>query len=400
MNSASAAVAGVPQQKTESITDLIRLYQNHKPDFTLQFVNPANNPQKARQLDIHPAGEIVIEYADRYEKLRMVNEKTLSNALLKLTTPQNKWIVFLEGHGERSPHKPGNQDIQLFTNNLEQAGIHIQTLNLDENPVIPNNTGILVIASPKFDFSLNESGLILDYLDNGGNLLWLIEPGSINSPPINLEAISQYLNIRFLPGTIISSVSPKLGIKNPAIIVIQEYTDHQIHKNQHQGTLLPFALALQPVSNQNKSQWGFETLLVTDKNSWTETGPLESPPLRYNPDTNEVAGPLTTGIAITRTVTNNLNKTNIQQRIAIIGDGDFLSNAFLANGGNQHLGNSLVHWLAHHDAFIDIQPQAALDIDLSLSDSMITLYAFVFPFVLPFVFFATGFLIRYYRRKA
>ncbi|MCK5092228.1 MAG: Gldg family protein, partial [Gammaproteobacteria bacterium] len=98
----------------QQIRDQVQLYTNHKSDLTLHFVDPKKDPQQVRQLDIHPAGEIVVEYDGRLEKLRTVDEKNLSNALLRLTSPHNKWLVFLDGRGERSPHKPGNQDLALF----------------------------------------------------------------------------------------------------------------------------------------------------------------------------------------------------------------------------------------------------------------------------------------------
>ncbi|MCK4951282.1 MAG: GldG family protein [Gammaproteobacteria bacterium] len=384
----------------QQIRDQVQLYTNHKSDLTLHFVDPKKDPQQVRQLDIHPAGEIVVEYDGRLEKLRTVDEKNLSNALLRLTSPHNKWLVFLDGHGERSPHKPGNQDLALFANYLKQSGLQVQSLNLSVNPVIPDNTGILVIASPKFDLSLNETGLILDYLDKGRNLLWLVEPGTESKATIELEALRNYLGVRFLPGTIISASTPKLGIKNPAMVIVQQYSGHSILNNLRQGTLFPFTMALkadqQAAAQENR--WDIENLLETDRQSWTETGILTTPPLQFNQNTDEVAGPLTIGLSLTRTApSSDIEK---QQRIVVIGDGDFLSNAYLANGGNQFLGNSIIHWLGNQDSFIQIQPINRPDLDLVLSDSMIMLYTFVFPFALPVIFFAAGFIIRRYRARA
>lgn len=393
----------------QKIKDQVQLYKNYKADLTLSFIDPKKNPQQARQMDIHPAGEIVVEYDGRHEKLRIVDENNLSNALLRLTSSHNNWIVFLEGHGERSPHKPGNQDLKLFADYLKQSGLQIQSLNLEENPVIPDNTGTLVIASPKFSLSLNEIGLILGYLDKGGNLLWLAEPGTESKPAIDLKTLRKYLGVRFLPGTIISASTPKLGIKNPAMVIAQKYSDHQIHNNQKQGTLFPFVMAIQPdlQAGAQENHWGFETLLETDNQSWTETGPLTTPPLQFNQNTDEVAGPLTIGLVLTRTVPNNASEpvtpesvTKGQQRAIVIGDGDFISNAYLANGGNQFLGNNIIHWLGSQKSFIQIQPKNRPDLDLVLTDSMITVYTFIFPFALPIVFFATGFMIRRYRARA
>ena len=105
-------------------------------------------------------------------------------------------------------------------------------------------------------------------------------------------------------------------------------------------------------------------------------------------------------MAITRSASSLDNKAEKQQRIVVIGDGDFISNSFIANGGNHYLGNNLVQWLGNQDNFIEIQPPVAPDLDLALSDTLIKMYAIVFPFVIPLVLVIAGFIIRYYRQRS
>jgi len=47
-------------------------------------------------------------------------------------------------------------------------------------------------------------------------------------------------------------------------------------------------------------------------------------------------------------LTRTINETT-QQRIVVVGDGDFLSNAYLGNVGNLDMGLKMVSWLIHED---------------------------------------------------
>lgn len=87
------------------------------------------------------------------------------------------------------------------------------------------------------------------------------------------------------------------------------------------------------------------------------------------------------------------------QRITVIGDGDFLSNAFLGNGGNLDLGLNLVQWLGRSDALINIPAKAAPDSKLELSPLASGLIAVNFLFILPLVLIGTGAFIWFKRRR-
>ena len=79
----------------------IRRYQRLKPDITLEFVDPSTNPQLVRDYNIQRPGEIVIEYQGRRENIGDPTEQAITTALQRLADAGERWIVFLEGHGER-----------------------------------------------------------------------------------------------------------------------------------------------------------------------------------------------------------------------------------------------------------------------------------------------------------
>ena len=147
--------------------------------------------------------------------------------------------------------------------------------------------------------------------------------------------------------------------------------------------------------------WTSHELMRTEARSWSETGEL-SGSIRFDAG-SDIAGPFTIGVALTRnmpTIDDDKRTTvNSQQRIIVIGDGDFLSNAYLGNGGNLAMGMNIVNWLAHDDIFIDIPVKVAPDRNLELSPIAQGIIGLGFLFIIPLVLAGSGFLIWLRRRK-
>ena len=118
--------------------------------------------------------------------------------------------------------------------------------------------------------------------------------------------------------------------------------------------------------------------------------------LRFDPDSAEQSGPLTVGVALSRPRPDAAPR---QQRIVVIGDGDFLSNTYLGNGANLELGLNIFNWLTWDDTPILIPPRTAPDPNLNLSAGALALIAAVFLIGLPGMLLASGWLIWFRRRR-
>ena len=109
----------------------------------------------------------------------------------------------------------------------------------------------------------------------------------------------------------------------------------------------------------------------------------------------DVPGPVNIALALERNVGERV------QRVAVIGNGSFLANTFLGNGGNLDLGINILNWLTGDDALIAIQPRPSLDSSLELGRSAQYLITFGFLIrILPLIFISTGVAIWWRRRKA
>ena len=56
-------------------------------------------------------GELVVEYGERSERLSSLSELEFTNLLIRLSRPEQRLIMSLEGHGERSLSGFDNHDM-------------------------------------------------------------------------------------------------------------------------------------------------------------------------------------------------------------------------------------------------------------------------------------------------
>ena len=376
----------------KQIRDLVGSYQRFKDDVSLDFLNPDTAPEQVRELGIASGGELVISYQGRREHIQTLSEQQLTNALLRLARQETRWIVFLTGHGERQPAGETNHGLGIFGQELERKGLHVQTLSLVESG-IPANTHLLVIASPRVDLLPGEVDKLLAYVERGGNLLWLAEPGTLHG----LEPLAEQLGIEFLPGMVVDATTQMFGIDNPSFAVITAYSNHVITSELNTVTVFPKAAALEINAADG---WRATPLLTTLERSWTELDELKGQ-IQFDPDTDEHAGPLDIGVALARDRPNENSgtATAAEQRIVVIGDGDFLSNSYLGNAGNLGLGLNLVHWLGHDDSFIDIRVPSAPDTTLVLGRVAQAVIGLGFFIGLPLVLLLSGIVIWLRRRR-
>jgi hypothetical protein len=362
-------------------------YQQVKPDVQLKFVDPDVDPEQARRDGITSDGQVILEYGGRSEKLEQINEASLADVIQRLARSAERYVVFLAGDGERNPNGDRNFDLGQFGKQLTAKGFKIEPLSLAATPTIPDNTAVLVIAGPQAEVFPGMVKLVRDYIRRGGNLLWLGDPG----PLFGLDPLTADLNLHFGAGTLVDPNTQLLGINDPTITLVPKYPETSpLAGGMNAVSLFPGATSVDVDAN---SPWHQDAFLQSMPRSWLETARLAGN-VSYDPKHGDRLGPLTIGVALTRDVPGKGT-----QRVVVTGDGDFLSNAFLGNGGNLDLGLDIMNWVAHDDSYININPRPAPDLTLSLTPLAQGVIGFGFLFVLPLILFIAGLVVWLRRRR-
>ena len=368
------------------ISEFISRYQRHSAGIRFEFLDPAQHPALIRELGIRVSGELRLEYAGRSENLSQIDEQSISNAIQRLLLQSERWILSIEGHGERRFDRQANHDLGQLGSELKKKGFRMQPVDLSAQQRIADNADVLVLAGPQTGFLPGETKLIVEYVKQGGNLLWLLEPNDLSD---TLQPLADLLRLTLLPGTIVDASGAGLGLDDPALALVASYPDHPATRQMESLTLYPHAAALEYLPADD---WQITPLLQTQPLSWNESGPIRGE-IERNPAAGEKPGPLNIGLAFSRKLQGR------EQRIVVIGDGDFLSNTYLGNGGNLNLGLSLIRWLSRDDSLIDIPARPAGDAQLNLSPVSGMLIALTFLVLLPLSLALASLSVWWRRRK-
>ncbi|MDN5751684.1 MAG: GldG family protein [Nitrosospira sp.] len=365
------------------ISGFLSRYERAKADLTVTFVDPARQPELARDAGVHVNGEMVVAFKGRREHLTIFDEQALTSLLMRLARSGDKRVMTLAGHGERKLDGAAGHDLGEFGKQLTAKGFKIATLNLAVDHDVPANASALVIASPQTDLPEGEVDKLLAYIARGGNLLWLIDQESLRG----LQPLAEKLELTLTPGVVVDPQAQQL--KLPITFALgANYGQHPVTDNFDYITMFPFARQI--TINENEA-WRSISLVEAAQDGWVETGKLDSA-IAFD-QMYDVSGPVSIAAALSRTLQDR------EQRIAIIGSANFLANTYLGNGNNLDFGINLVNWLTGDENLIAIQPRATVDSSLILSESTLIMIAGGFLIVLPLVFLASGATIWWRRRR-
>jgi ABC-type uncharacterized transport system involved in gliding motility auxiliary subunit len=469
--------ASMSEEVRRPIKNLIQRYQREKSDISLHFIDPYTVPDKFRELGLRSDGALLIDYQQRTERVQeapqRLTEQDITFALERLVRNENHQIVFLQGHGERNPYLSTDASVSKWTQALIKRGFKIQTINFAQQPYLPEETRILIIASPQSQLLPGETAMINEYVENGGNLLWLLDMNQL----WGLESLAQKFALTVEPGILVDPVTQFFQIDNPTMVSIttEGYAYHPITEGLDKYlTLFPQAHGLKiETTTPENDVWEAIPLLTTNAQVWSETSKLEGT-IKYEPET-DIGGPLNIAFALIRDFSpepeldpekldalkekpasesdaeaveketkesaetdekasetlslqeieelDNLGFENpadkildleeeteeeidegepvfVEQRVIIVGESDFLSNAFLHYGGNLELSLKIIDWLAQEDNLIHIPAKKALDLKLNLSPNTVIFLGTFFLFLLPLTLISIGISIWLQRRKA
>jgi ABC-type uncharacterized transport system involved in gliding motility auxiliary subunit len=377
----------------QTVAGFLQRYQTVKPDLSLRFVDPQLDPAKMRELGITVDGALILHYKDREQRLDELSERSLTNALERLVRGGDRIVAFVSGDGERRADGQANADLGTFITQLEARGMRAVPLNFAQVSAVPEHTDLVVLASPTLALAPGAVQALVGYVQNGGNLLWLTEPANDN---LGLKPLADALGVRVLPGVLVDGSGTALGLHDPRMIARGDYPPQAITQGFTLTTLFPQVSSLAQVA---RAGWAVKPFLRSGAQSWTEFRPIDNDKpsdIRFNASAGELKGPLDFGFALSR-LSPSPDKS--EQRAVVIGDGDFLSNTFLGNGGNRALGERVFDWLLGDDKLVNLPPRGAPDRLLQTSQTELNTISVGFLIALPLLLLLIGGLVVWRRRR-
>ncbi|PJJ85024.1 Gldg family protein [Mucilaginibacter auburnensis] len=310
---------------------------------------------------------------------------------------------FVTGHQERTLNDIGPRSYSMLASDkkvrrsLINNGMDISQGNLS-SPV-PESIDILVIADAKTPYTAQEIKNLNDYIDRGGNLVVACD---LNRQEVMNPLVAR-LGVSFLPGQVVEH-----NRKRQMDEVTSAFTKEGRKMAYHfelSGLWIPMpgtvAITYKPVTGfkytpmlETDSLNDFK--LVDSVGSWNERTTknfIDEVP-KYDPEKGDVAGPIITGLALSRSVGHK------KQKIVIFGDADWLANGLIQDTKyvNSKMAAGVFYWLSDNKVPIDDRRPAPIDNDIRVRKADAAFLNYLYKFIIPGLMGA-AFVIIWLRRK-
>lgn len=329
-----------------------------------------------------------------------LSEETLTNAIIRANRAP-RTVYFLTGHGEYSSLNTEYEGLSKFKQLLADNNIFGKSLMLGISQSIPDDCDVLIIAGPKNELTLNEETLIGDYLEKGGDALFLIEHTLVTTPetPLNAQQLQKNPSLNSLlnhwgldvQSDIVIDLTNHVGddVGSPAT------KNYQPHKAITEG--LDYTFYVRPrsirVLENRRPNLKYAVIASTEsvENSWAETN--RTLDIRFDPNT-DTAGPVPFSYVVLeeKAKQNQKNEKSSDTRLIVFTDADFLTNVYIDQYSNAQMGLNLVNWLAELDykTFVSSKEIKVERLDLTSKQKR---QVVVILFLLPFIFVIIGLVL-------
>jgi len=289
-----------------------------------------------------------------------LTEEKISNSIVRVTRDKRQ-VYFLTGHEEYAISNDKNQGLSYFANLLETNNINGKPLMLGIENAIPEDCDVLIIAGPRHELTEQENALINNYLQQGGDALFLIEHTVVGASGSKLTEKQLSSN----PS--LNNILNPWGVHVESDIVV-DLTNHiqsdvgspatknyLPHKAITEGLDYTFYIRPRSISvlaNRRPSTKLVPIVLTATKdNSWGETNRFQE--IHFDKGIDR-PGPVPISFVILdngglETEGEKEDQTLSDTRIIVFTDADFLSNAYIKQYSNAQLGLNIVNWLSELD---------------------------------------------------
>ena len=317
----------------------------------------------------------------------------MTNLLVRLSRSNARPIMFLDTHGERNLQGVKNHDMGEFGKVLESKGFKFANVNLMLAQAVPANGSMLVIAAPKLDLNEVESKKVLEYIEAGGNVLWLLDDDNLHG----LKSAADYLGMTVSKGMVVdmSASQYKYDAKNA---FSSAYGDHPITRTFQYGTMYPEAREVDAHASYELG-WKVARLVEVGQKGWLETEPIfnggERQKVTFD-NKKDKPGPITIALALER----QYGKKG--QRVVVVGNANFLSNTYITTFGNLDFGANIINWLAGDDNLITIQPMPLKDMNVTIPQGSVSalMVGYGTQYIIPAILMLLGIWLWWKRKKA
>ncbi len=407
----------VGYSEQDSIMDLAKQYHSANNNINVEIVTSTSRPDIVQKYGIEENTScIIVENGQKskvllvedlyvadpatYEQIDITEEK-LTNSILYVVAEKIPTVYFLEGYSEFSI----NGNMSYLAIYLANEITSFKTVNTVSQGKIPEDCDTLVVNTPNADFDDITTNAILEYINNGGNILWFnsVSTKEQNMPNVN-KILATYGVAPFTKGYISETDALKRS-STAASIILPEVKYSAITKNVSSPVFI----------NSSKINFAsdeeLENLKVT-KNVLLEAS--ETSFIRTNFEISyngkldsEEGGPFVIGAELQKQIKEENTETGEKvSKLVIYGENYFVSNytidstsqtPFIAYPGNRQLVTDTIAYLVDRQEDIVIRKDTNI-VNYTATVAQNNIIQWII-FGVPVIIILIGILVWQHRRR-
>jgi len=324
------------------IESLVQGYQRHSPHLRLRALEPSRHPELVERYGVRLEGRrLLLRAGDRVERAAGLEEADLTAALLRLGAEARPKVYALTGHGEGAlDDSAGPRGLATLAQALDEEGIDAAPFSLLSGEPLPSDAAALIVAGPQRPLLDAELEALIVYLDMGGRLLLLLDPGV----DANLRPLLDHLAVQAEDDLLLDAGGRLAERYGPAVVAGAQFTAHPITEGFTAAVAFPTARSLTPLRLPGQARP--TPLVLSGEASWGETDYTSEAAVGLSQ--GERQGPLPLVV---------LGETPTEGRYLVFGDADLAGNQWLPLLGNRDLLLNSLGWLAALDDRPTLRPR-------------------------------------------
>ena len=243
-----------------------------------------------------------------------LKEEKITNAIIETTVAEKPKVYLLKGHEEITDL------MTVATEYIENDVIDIEELDLLTTDM-PDDCDCLIITNPSKDFTEGETNKIIDYINDGGNILWLNNAQTEKLP--NVQKILDLYGVKIGNGVVRETDSNKM-LPGAASFILPSLSTHKITEDIVDGYVILFnPTKLEFADDEEMEELGVTAtpIIQSSETSYYRTD-IENESSEKQDDEEE--GPFLIAEELTKKVGDK------ESTLMVFGDGLFVSDTQIA----------------------------------------------------------------------
>ena len=301
------------------------------------------------QFGVTTPDSVVLQIGAYYELVERPTEGTLLEALLRLSQRPEKTLYVAVGEGEGDLRDSGPNGYSGLREALGTEGYVLKSLVTLAARDVPEDADALLVIAPERPLHPQARESIHRYLDAGGSLVALLEPGTDGGvAPLLAE-----FGIEVEPGLVVDARFADLeGTARGTGVLVSAYADHPITRRlaARNMSFFPTVGALAAV-RKPRPEDRLGAIVFSSPEAWRSEAVKAA---RRGVAPQRAGQPLERfGLAIA----GSYPRKGGEARVVAFGDSEFASNRWLRALYNLDLIMNSVHWATERESAITLRPK-------------------------------------------